>query len=373
MSELTRFWSRVYFGNALWHWALALGTALVLLAVLMFIRRLIRTKYARVANTAERELIEIPLKVASKTTTPFLLIVSIFSAVQTLEMPDKLRAILLNALAIALFWQAGVWATTAVIAWLDRKRELSLTTDRSIVGTLDIITVIARILIWSLVLLLTLDNLGVDITALVAGLGIGGIAVALAVQNILGDLLASLTITLDRPFVVGDFITVGEFMGSVEQIGVKSVRLRSLTGEQIIMPNADLIGSRVRNFGRMVERRIIFKLGVAYETPREQLQRIPTMIRGFVESHQPVRFDRCHLSSFGASALEFEVVFFVLTPDYNRYMDIQQAINFAILEAFEKERIELAYPTQKVWLARSSRRATADGSRPEAALSGREP
>lgn len=352
MSELARFWNQVYLGNSLWHWAVAGGTALVMFAALMLVRRVIRSNYTRVASTPQRELWELPLKVASKTTGVFLFIVSIFSAVQTLEMPNKLRTVLLSALAIALFWQAGVWASTAVLAWLDRKREVSLTTDRSIVGTLDIIAVIARVLIWSLVLLLTLDNLGVNITALVAGLGIGGIAVALAVQNILGDLLASLTITLDRPFVVGDFITVGEFMGSVEQIGVKSVRLRSLSGEQIIMPNADLIGSRVRNFGRMVERRVVFKIGVTYETPREKLQRIPAMIRGFVEAQQPVRFDRCHLSNFGASALEFEAVFFVLTPDFNRYMDIQQAINFAILEAFETEAIEFAYPTQKLWLSR---------------------
>ncbi len=352
MTELARFWAQVYFGNTLWQWAVAAGIALIMFGVLMLIRSFIRTHYARVASTPEHELIEIPLKVGSKTTAAFLFIVSLFSAVQALQMPDQLRKVLLNALAIALFWQAGVWATTAVLAWLDRKREVSLTTDRSIVGTLDIITVIARVLIWSLVLLLTLDNLGVNITALVAGLGIGGIAVALAVQNILGDLLASLTITLDRPFVVGDFIIVGEFMGSVEQIGVKSVRLRSLTGEQIIMPNADLIGSRVRNFGRMVERRVVFRIGVTYETAREKLQRIPAMIRSFIEAQQTARFDRCHLATFGASALEFEAVFFVLSPDYNRYMDIQQAINFAILEAFEREAIEFAYPTQKLWLSR---------------------
>jgi small-conductance mechanosensitive channel len=352
MLELAQFWNQVYFGNTLWQWGLALGVALLMFTVLLLVRRIVSANYTRIANTPQRELIELPLKVASRTTAPFLLIVSVFTAVQTLAMPDKLRGILLNILAIALFWQAGVWATTAVTAWLDRKREVSLTTDRSIVGTLDIIAVIGRILIWSLVLLLTLDNLGVDITALVAGLGIGGIAVALAVQNVLGDLLASLTITLDRPFVVGDFITVGEFMGTVEQIGVKSVRLRSITGEQIIMPNADLIGSRVRNFGRMIERRVVFKLGVTYETSREKLQRIPGMIRSFIEAHESVRFDRCHMSNFGASALEFEVVYFVLTADYNRYMDIQQAINFAILEAFEREQIEIAYPTQKVWLAR---------------------
>lgn len=352
MFELTEFWRDEYFGNSLLQWTIALGVALLMFTALLFVRRLVRTNYARVASTPTQELIELPLKVASRTTVPFILVVSIFSALQTLNLPPKLRTVFASALTIALFWQAGVWATTAVLAWLERKREASLTTDRSVVGTLSIIAVIARLLIWSIVLLLTLDNLGVDITALVAGLGIGGIAVALAVQNVLGDLLASLSITLDRPFVVGDFIIVGEFLGTVEQIGVKSVRLRSLSGEQIIMPNADLLGSRVRNFGRMVERRVLFRIGVTYETPREKLQRIPQMIRSFVEAQQATRFDRCHLATFGASALEFEVVYFVLSPDFNKYMDIQQNINFAILEAFERDSIEIAYPTQKIWLAR---------------------
>jgi small-conductance mechanosensitive channel len=238
---------------------------------------------------------------------------------------------------------------------LDRKRRASATTDREVLGSLGIIGFVARVLIWAVVVLLMLDNLGVDITALVAGLGIGGIAVALAVQNVLGDLLASLSITFDKPFIVGDFLAVGEFLGSVEYIGIKSTRLRSLSGEQIVMSNADLLSSRLRNYGRMAQRRISFTIGVAYETPADTLERLPALIREIVTAESGVRFDRSHFARFAAASLDIETVYFVLSADYNEYMDVQQRINLAILRRFEALRVEFAYPTQKLWLARVPR------------------
>lgn len=199
-----------------------------------------------------------------------------------------------------------------------------------------------------LVVLVALDNVGVNVTALVAGLGIGGIAVALAAQNVLGDLFASLAIVLDRPFVLGDSIAVDTFQGTVESIGVKTTRLRSLSGEELVFSNSDLLKGPIRNYKRMTERRVLFNVGVAYDTPRETVARIPGMLREIVESQSPVRVDRAHFKSLGDSALVFEVVYFVLTPDYSRYMDIQQAVNLAILEQFAQQQIEIAYPTQRV-------------------------
>jgi len=175
--------------------------------------------------------------------------------------------------------------------------------------------------------------------------------VALALQNVLGDLLASLSIALDQPFVIGDFLIVGDHMGSVEYVGIKSTRLRSLTGEQIVMSNADLLSSRVRNYGRMYERRIVFSLGVAYETPREKLQRIPPLLREIIEARDGVRFDRAHFAKYGDFSLDFEIVYYVQSPDYGRYMDAQQAINFRILEEFENLGVQFAYPTQTLWVA----------------------
>jgi small-conductance mechanosensitive channel len=201
-------------------------------------------------------------------------------------------------------------------------------------------------------LLLILDNLGIDITALVAGLGVGGIAVALAVQNILGDLFASLSIVLDKPFAVGDFIIIDDYLGSVEHVGLKTTRLRSLSGEQLVMSNADLLSSRIRNYGRMYERRIVFSLGVTYQTPRDKLKKIPGIIRDAVEAQDQTRFDRSHFKGYGSFSLDFETVYHVLQPDYNLYMDIQQAVNFAIHERFEAEGIEFAYPTQTLFVER---------------------
>jgi small-conductance mechanosensitive channel len=205
--------------------------------------------------------------------------------------------------------------------------------------------------VWAAVLLVLLDNLGVNITTLIAGLGVGGIAVALAAQNVLGDLFSSLSIVLDKPFVVGDFIVIGEFMGSVEHVGLKTTRLRSLSGEQVVFSNTDLLNSRIRNYGRMFERRVVSKIGVTYQTPAGKLRRIPTIIRDIVEAQDKVRFDRAHFQTFGDSALTFEFVYYVLTPEYNYYMDVQQSINLALFEQLAAEGVEFAYPTQTVFVS----------------------
>jgi small-conductance mechanosensitive channel len=204
------------------------------------------------------------------------------------------------------------------------------------------------------VLLLVLDNLGVNITALVAGLGVGGVAVALAVQTILSDLLSSLSIALDKPFVIGDFLMVGDMLGSVEYVGLKTTRLRSLSGEQLVFSNTDLLGSRIRNFGRMYERRVAFNLGVTYQTTREQIRKVPAIIREAIETQDRTRFDRSHFKEYGAYSLNFESVYYINGPDYNQYMDIQQAINLTIHEGFEREGIDFAYPTQTLVLQQAA-------------------
>ena len=209
---------------------------------------------------------------------------------------------------------------------------------------------IARVVLWSVIVLMALANLGIDVTALVAGLGVGGIAVALAVQNILGDLFASLTIVLDKPFVLGDFIIVGDYMGTVENVGLKTTRIRSLGGEQLVFGNSDLLSARVRNYKRMNERRIVFKIGVVYGTPHEKVERIPGMIREAVEHQENTRFDRAHFKEYGDSALVFETVYYMLVPDYNAYMDVQEGINLELYRRFQDEGIEFAFPTRTVFL-----------------------
>ena len=216
------------------------------------------------------------------------------------------------------------------------------------------VSYLVRVALWSTTFLLVISNLGYDVTALVAGLGIGGIAIGLAVQNILGDLFASLSIVLDKPFIVGDFIIVGDLLGSVEKIGINTTRVRSLSGEQLVFSNNDLLSSRIRNFKRMYERRVVFGFGVIYQTTPEQLEEIPQLVRSFVESEDQSRFDRAHFKGFGESSYDFEVVYYVLSPDFTIYMDIQQAVNLAIVRAFAERGIEFAYPTRTLYVDRSS-------------------
>ena len=342
------------FSNSLLDWSIALGVAAVTLFVLLAVRRIVRSYYRRTQLTAQTEWLEIPTQVLSRTTLLLLIVVALFVGAQWLSMGPTTQRVLTSAITIALFWQAGIWLTAGASIWLDRKRQRSLAIDRAAVGSLGIISFVTSVVIWAMVLLLTLDNLGIDITALIAGLGIGGIAVALAVQNVLGDLFASLSITLDRPFVIGDFLIVGDFMGSVEYIGIKSTRLRSLSGEQIVISNSDLLGSRVRNYGRMNERRVVFATSVTYETPLGHVERIPSLIREIVESQPDTRFDRSHFAKHAAASLDFETVYYVLSSDYNKYMDIQQAINLRLHRELQAMGVEFAYPTQKLFVVRQT-------------------
>jgi small-conductance mechanosensitive channel len=342
------------FRNSPLEWAAAVCIAVALLLTLLLVRKMVRRYHARMLTTRQVELLEMPLEILSRTTLVFFLALSVFAGLRTLEMSSSTRLTLGSALTVAIFWQTGIWATAAATAWLERRRTGHIAGDKAAAGSLGVIAFILQGIIWALVILLTLDNLGVNITALIAGLGVGGIAVALAVQNILGDLFASLSITFDRPFVAGDFLIVDEFLGSVEQIGIKSTRLRSLSGEQIVMSNADLLKSRLRNYGRMSERRVVFTIGVTYETPSDKLEFIPRIIRGIVEAHGDTRFDRSHFAAHGAASLDFETVYYVLSADYNQYMDIQQNINLRIHREFERLGVEFAYPTQRILLERTS-------------------
>jgi small-conductance mechanosensitive channel len=350
MAELQELFDQSYFGNAAWRWIVAGAVALGILFVLLLLRRLARNQYSRFAATPQDEFLEVPLHVASRTNVLFLLIAALFFGLQTLELPDKTTRVLLTVFTVASFLQIGLWATTAALAAIERKQRKTLAVDRAAAGTFTLIGFMARVTIWALVLMLTLDNLGVEIKPLLAGLGIGGIAVALAAQNILGDLFASLSITLDKPFVLGDSLQVDDFSGTVEYIGVKSTRLRSVNGEQIIIPNSNLLASRVRNHTRATERRVVFAISVAQQTPLAQLQKIGGLIRSLIESHADVRFDRCHFAKISAASFDFEAVYIVRTTDYNRHMDILQEINLRLIEAFEKEGISFAYPVQRLYL-----------------------
>ncbi|MCL2260477.1 MAG: mechanosensitive ion channel family protein [Fibromonadales bacterium] len=260
----------------------------------------------------------------------------------------------LKVLILTTFVQIGIWLSVVLkdvlINWSKKNNPNA---DKN--AGFTIISGIGHFLIWSAILLLILDNFGVKVVSLMAGLGVGGIALALAVQKILGDLFASISIMIDKPFEAGDFIAIGELRGTVESTGIKTTRLRSLTGEQIVIANSDILDSRVNNFKRMEERRIVFTFGVSYKTPREHLETITELTKNIITSQSDARFERGHIKSFDASSIDYEFVYWVTKPDFPTYMEVQQKINLALMDAFAEKNIEMARPTQMVFIHGSDR------------------
>jgi small-conductance mechanosensitive channel len=279
-------------------------------------------------------------------------------------MPAQVHTGLRYLTVIAAVLQVGAWGNVAIAQFIKYRVRASIDHDPATATTMAALGFLGRILLWSVLLLMALDNVGIEIGPVLTGLGVGGIAVALAVQNVLGDLFASLSIVLDKPFVIGDFIVIDDYKGNIEHIGLKTTRLRSLSGEQLVIGNADLLKSRIRNFKRMQERRILFTLGVVYQTPREIAARIPDILKEVIESADSTRFDRAHFRSFGPSSLDYEVVYYVLVPEYNTYMDIQQKMNLEIMRRFEAEGIEFAYPTQTIYVPELTRPEPENGKAP---------
>ncbi len=344
---------RIFHGNPLFDWIAAVVASLVLAVVFHFLKRVLVHRLSALAARTTTRLDDLVVDILSHTRFLFLLIVAFYFGSQYLELPPKPTRLIEHITVIALIVQVAFWGNRGIALWLKDYMDRHKDTDAASATTISVLGFIARVALWSILVLMILDNLGFNITTLVASLGVGGVAVALAVQNILGDIFASLSIAMDKPFVLGDFLIVDEALGTVEYIGLKTTRLRSLGGEQIIFSNTDLLKSRIRNYKRMYERRVLFSFGVIYQTTYEQLKKIPLMVREIVQSQEKTCFDRAHFKEYGDSSLNFEVVYFVQSPDYNLYMDIQQAINLHIHAEFEKEGIEFAYPTQTLLVKQS--------------------
>lgn len=334
--------------------AFALPAVALALIIAGAIRALIRHRFAAAAQTPA-EADDWVLELANRTRLWLLFFPLLAVTTAGVTMSADLARWIATMGRLATIAQITLWAAgLANLAWR-RYGRTRIDADRAAVTTVHAFRIATLVALWSIAVLVAIDNLGFDVTALVAGLGIGGVAIALATQSILGDLFASLSIVIDKPFVVGDFIRVGDDVGAVEKIGLKTTRVRSLSGEQLIFGNADLLRSRIRNYQRMDERRVVFRAGVVYQTPSAALRRIPALVRQIIESLPATRVDRAHFAELGASEYVFEFVYYVLSPDYNVYMDTQEAINVAVVEAFEREGIEFAYPTRTIVLAPGKR------------------
>ena len=345
-----KFLNTQVYGNRLDLWLLAIAIAIVTYIALKLIRRFIARRLTSVAKRTRTTVDDLTIDLLKNTRGFFLLALSIYAGSLVLALSGPAGRVISSLVVVALLIQVALWGNRLISYLIKTYTEKRLEEDAATATTVSALGFIGRLVLWSVIVLMALENMGIDITALVAGLGVGGIAVALAVQNILGDLFASLSIVLDKPFVIGDFIIIGDYMGTVEHIGLKTTRIRSLSGEQLVFSNTDLLQSRVRNFKRMYERRVLFTIGVIYQTPYEKLQKIPQIIREIIEKQHPVRFDRAHFKSFGDFSLNYEIVYWVQDPDYNVYMDIQQAINLEIYRRFAEEGIEFAYPTQSIFV-----------------------
>ena len=338
-------------GNTILAWAASFGLFLLVWAVLGIARRVVRKRLLGSVGDGSSPALQIARHVASQTHGWFLVLVAVYVGSRLLAQSTWTDTNIPQVVTVGLVIQLGLWATAGLTMFLSLRRARQLAADPSTVAAMDLVGFLMRLFVWTAVLLVLLDNLGVNVTTLIAGLGVGGVAVALAAQNILGDLFSSLSIVLDKPFVVGDFIIIGDYLGSVEHVGLKTTRVRSLSGEQLVFSNTDLLTSRIRNYGRMFERRVVGSFRVAYRTPAAKLRRVPAMIREIIESQDKVRFDRAHFQALGESALMFEYVYYVLSPDYNKYMDVQQNINLALFEQLAADGVEFAFPTQTVFVS----------------------
>ena len=340
----------VVLGNPIRAWLGALAILLGLIILFLIVKRLVLQRIVALSARTKTGLDD-SLAAAINSTKPWLLLfIAVQFAVRPLSLSPQANAWLSRLAIGAALMQVGFWVSAWAYVLLKSWQKKRWGDDPEASMTLNFISWALNVVVWAIVVLLVLENLGIDISALVAGLGIGGIAVALAVQSVLGDLLASVSILLDKPFVIGDYLAVDDLGGTVESIGLNSTRLTSLTGEQLVFSNKDLLQSRIRNFGRMEERRVLFKIGVVYGTAPDLVKKIPGMLRSAIESHELTRFDRSHFKEFGDSALIFETVYYMTVPDYGTYMDVQQAVNFDLLRQFAAEGIEFAYPTQHLYV-----------------------
>jgi small-conductance mechanosensitive channel len=343
------FLNSEFLGNTIQSWFIALGLSLGVIIVLLVVRRIIYQRLVNLAKRSKTELDDILIPLMDQTRWFGFLALGLYLGSFLLTLPSDIAIWFNRIIQIIFVIQVGFWGNGVISFYVTRGVESRVAEDKGEdATTLDTLGLLGKIALWVILSLIVLDNLNVEINSLVTSLGIGGIAVALAVQNILGDLFASLSITLDKPFAIGDFIVVGDFEGDVEDIGLKSTRVRSLSGEELIFSNTDLLNSRIRNFKRLEKRRISFDFGVVYGTAVADLKKIPEIVEEILMPMENIQFERVHLTSLGEFSLDYSVVYHVLVPEYSSYLDIQQNINLELYERFEKLGIDFAYPTQTI-------------------------
>jgi small-conductance mechanosensitive channel len=346
---MQNFFNQVYYGNTVTTYLTALGVFIVGVLLIKIFKGIVLKRLKKWAESTETTLDDFLVRGIERTIVPLLYFLSFYLAIKSLNLDKKIERYF-DVFSIIIFTFFILRTISSVLAYSLRTFVKKRGADEQKQKQLKGISTVISVIIWSLGFVFVLDNLGFKISAVIAGLGIGGIAIALAAQAILGDLFSYFVILFDRPFEIGDFISVADKSGTIEHIGIKTTRVRSLGGEQLIFANTDLTNSRIHNFKRLEKRRVAFKLGVVYQTSAEQLKEIPEIVKNIIISEPKTEFSRGHFASFGDFSLIFEFVYFILDRDYVQYMDTQQKINLSIYQEFEKRGIEFAYPTQLLYV-----------------------
>ncbi len=339
-------------GVPLWSLLISLTATVVTYGAILVALRVLTGRAKAWSSQSRSGMAATMVDVLEATSRMLMLVVALLVGAALLDLPGRWEARLSQLWFVAVALQMGLWGMRAIgigaRRYVERHSANGMT---QVSASATLMSWGLRTLLWSVILLAVLSNLGVNITAFIASLGVGGIAVALAVQNILGDLFASLAIAVDKPFKVGDFVVVGNVAGTVQMIGLKTTRIRSLQGEEVVMSNTDLLKQTISNYRPMQERRIVFAFSVMFDTPIEKVEAIPGVVRQLVESHEQLRFDRAHLKAFGAGSLDFEVVYIVKDPAFGVYMDMQQAINLGLMREFAAMDVQFAMPVRTLHVA----------------------
>lgn len=337
-------------GNTVSDWSAAVIVLVVTWSGLAVIRWAVSKYLAKASERTATQVDDVVAKVLVRTRWFLYFPVALYAAGKLVTLPGDVEYTVGKVALIGVLIQCGVWSTTAISAsvqaWVSAKGEAAAHHATMAAA----VRFISELIVWSIICVFVLANLGIEVSALLAGLGVGGVAVALAAQNILGDLFASVSIYLDRPFDIGDSVVIDGVNGTVERVGIRSSRIRAVSGEEVIFPNRRLVETRIQNSRRMRDRRVLFTVGVVYGTSFAMLQRIPEIVREVVEGTGGLRFDRCHFKSYGDYSLIFEIVYFVNTADQEEHLDRQQTVNLEIYRRFEEQGIAFAYPTQTLFV-----------------------
>lgn len=341
-----------FWGNSVYDYFLALIIFVVVIFALKIFQSIILSHLQKLSLKTATDFDDIMIEIFKKIKPPFYFFVALYFAIKSLVLPDLANKILLVLFIVVIVYEI-IKAVERVVSYLFKRyleRNQDADTDQNSESMVRLMQILIKIALWIFGLILILSNLGVNVTSLIAGMGIGGIAIALALQNVLSDLFSAFSIYMDKPFKVGDFIVIGNDMGVVEKIGFKTTRLRTLQGEQLVVANKELTSVRVQNFRRMEKRRVVFTLGLTYDTKPEKIEAVPKIVEKIIDDVELAEFDRCHFAEYGSSSLNFEIVLYINSSDYNDYMDARQKINLNIYKAFVKEGIEFAYPTQTLFV-----------------------